>query len=265
MAFKETERRGALAAYQAMAPIYDEFTAHFETDAWISDLLKVLGQYDLNGKRLLDVACGTGESFIPMLRRGWTVRACDISPAMLARATAKAGDDAEASIADMRALPIFGAFDLVWALDDAVNYLLSQDELESALRGMRSNLSGKGLLLFDANELLVYRTYYAETSVIERGGRRFVWRGLRSAEVEPGSLSESRLEVVGPRRGSSTGQPPCVSIHRQRHFPESAIRRALTNAGLKCLTVLGQGLDGIPCHALDPSIHTKAIYVARRA
>ena len=31
----------------------------------------------------------------------------------------------------MRELPVFGEFDLVWSLDDAVNYLLSAEELEA--------------------------------------------------------------------------------------------------------------------------------------
>ena len=51
----------------------------------------------------------------------------------------------------MLELPRFGEFDLVWALDDAINYLLSAEELERALTGMRANLAPTGLLLFDVN------------------------------------------------------------------------------------------------------------------
>jgi hypothetical protein len=43
--------------------------------------------------------------------------------------------------------------------DSAINYLLRVEELEEALQGMRGNLAGEGLLLFDVNELLVYRTF----------------------------------------------------------------------------------------------------------
>jgi ubiquinone/menaquinone biosynthesis C-methylase UbiE len=41
------------------------------------------------GHRLLDVACGTGKSFIPMLEKVWEVTACDISPKMVAIARTK--------------------------------------------------------------------------------------------------------------------------------------------------------------------------------
>jgi hypothetical protein len=163
----------------------------------------------------------------------------------------------------MRRLPRLGEFDLVWALDDAINYLLSMKELEQALCGMRDNLAGDGLLLFDLNELLVYRTFYAETSVLEQGGKRFVWRGLGSAEVAAGSVCESRLEVESGD-GARENQGG-ASVHRQRHFPEAEVLGALERSGLQCLGVYGHGLDGIPCQPLDTEAHTKAIYIARRA
>jgi SAM-dependent methyltransferase len=237
-----------------MAPVYDDFTGHYESEAWIADLVKILESHGLTGKRLLDVGCGTGTSFMPMLAQGWEVTGCDISTAMLALGREKAGSAVQLSLADMLDLPEFGQFDLVWALDDAINYLLSPKELEQALRGMRANLAPSGLLLFDVNELQAYRTFFAETTVVERGGRRLIWRGLASADAAPGSICESRMEIA----------PGEVLTHRQRHFPEAEVLEALTGAGLECLDVYGHGLDGIPTQPLEPT-HTKAIYIARPA
>jgi SAM-dependent methyltransferase len=258
-------RDSALRTFEAMAPVYDDFTAHYDYEGWLADLLVVLERRGLKGRRLLDVACGTGKSFLPMLPRGWQVTGCDISPAMLALAREKVADSAELEIADMRELPRFGEFDLVWALDDALNYLLSAAELEQALRGMRDNLAGSGLLLFDLNELLVYRSAYAETTVIERAGRRLAWRGLSSGDVAAGSVCESRLEVQHGEGGAAADDRDEVSVHRQRHFPEADVLAAIERVGLECLDVYGHGLDGIPRQPLDTASHTKAIYVARRA
>src|SRR6188472_1430141 len=202
--------------YEAMAPVYDDFTAHHDYEGWLADLLEVLNRHGLAGKRLLDVGCGTGKSFMPMLPRGWEVTGCDISSAMLELAREKAGATVRLEVADMLELPRFGEFDLIWALDDAINYLLSPEELERALAGMRANLAPRGLLLFDVNELLAYRTFFAETEVVERDGRRLVWKGLAAKDVAPGSICESRLEVVG--EGPRAEAP--VMTHRQRHFPE---------------------------------------------
>jgi SAM-dependent methyltransferase len=248
--------------YEAMAPVYDDFTAHHDYEGWLADLLTALERHGLPGKRLLDVGCGTGKSFMPMLPRGWKVTGCDISPAMLGLAREKAGEEVRLEVADMLELPRFGEFDLIWALDDAINYLLSPEELERALAGMRANLAPAGLLLFDVNELLAYRTFFAETEVVERDGRRLVWNGLAAADVAPGSICESRLEVLDGEAGEGTGKAP-VLTHRQRHFHEAEVLAALERAGLECLDVYGIYTDGILKQPLDVSTHTKAIYIAR--
>jgi len=248
--------------YEAMAPVYDDFTAHHDYEGWLADLLTALELRGLKGRRLLDVGCGTGKSFMPMLPRGWEVTGCDISPAMLGLAREKAGEAVRLEVADMLELPRFGEFDLVWALDDAINYLLSPEELERALAGMRANLAPGGLLLFDVNELLAYRTFFAETVVVERGGRRLIWNGLARPDVAPGSICESRLEVVRESEDTEPGEAP-EHTHRQRHFTEAEVLVALERAGLECLDVYGIYTDGILKQPLDHTIHTKAIYIAR--
>lgn len=272
--------RWAERAYNAIAPVYDDFTAHHNYELWLGNLLPKLEAHCLRGKRLLDVGCGTGKSFLPMLARDWQVTACDISAEMVSRAASKAGGQARLSVADMRQLPRFGEFDLVWALDDAVNYLLSQEELERALAGMARNLAPTGLLLFDVNTLQCYRTFFAETEMVESGGRRLIWRGQASADVPPRSICESLFEAEelepaksrhssaswrgGSRSGITTSRPEPVAthLHRQRHFPEEDVRTALANAGLECLDVFGHGYDAIPHQPLDELDHTKAVYIA---
>jgi len=257
----ESGGQWAQRTYEGMAPVYDDFTAHHDYEGWITDLLAALEKRGLRGRRLLDVACGTGKSFLPMLARGWQATACDISAAMVELAREKAGERATLAVADMLELPVFGEFDLVWALDDAVNYLLSPEELERALAGMRRNMAPTGLLLFDVNELLAYRTFFAETVIVEKDGRRLTWNGLAPTDVAPSSICESRLEVDFDDGRES---PPPI-FHRQRHFTEAEVIAALEGAGLECLDVYGHGLDGVPKQPLDIENHTKAIYIARKA
>lgn len=245
----------AKATYEAMASVYDIFTAHYDDELWIGELVSALERNGLSGERLLDVACGTGKSFLPMLDRGWEVTACDISPAMLARARAKVGEEVPLSVADMRGLPEIGKFDLVWALDDSINYLLSQDELLEALSRMGANLAPGGLLLFDVNTLVAYRSFFAETAVVERAGRRLVWRGQTASDAEPGSICEAILEEAGG--------PTKTHEHRQRHFADAEIRSAVKRAGLALVDVYGLYTDAILRQPLDEGAHTKAVYIAR--
>jgi SAM-dependent methyltransferase len=248
-----------MQAFEAMAPDYDDFTAHYEYEFWTAQLLEVLERNGLTGDRLLDVGCGTGKSFLPLLARDWKVTGYDISVLMLEQARQKAGEQVHLKLADMRKMPWFGEFDLVWALDDAINYLLSFEELLHALSGLRNNLAATGLLLFDVNELSLYRALSRERIEVERDGRRLIWqaRGEKSA-TEPGSTHEFSCIAEEVPNGKSRR-----SVHRQRHFSEAEIRTAIDRAGLECLNVYGQGTDGIPYQPLDGAVHTKAIYIAR--
>ena len=257
----QSKSMGAEEAYEALAPAYDDFTAHHDYELWLGNLLPIARGHGLSGRRLLDVGCGTGKSFLPMLARGWEVTACDLSPSMLELARAKAGGAVELSVADMRELPVYGEFDLVWCLDDAVNYLLSGEELERALSGMRTNMAPGGLLMFDVNCLQAYRTFFAEEQRVERGGRRLHWQGQGSPDAAPGTISEARIE------GESVngGMPLQAHVHRQRHFPEAEVRARLAAAGLECVDIVGHGHDAVPKRPVEELAHAKAVYFARRA
>jgi len=241
--------------YDVYASAYDDFNRGYMYERWTGRLLAKAEEAGVGGERLLDVGCGTGLSSLPMLDRGWRVTACDISPQMLEIAKAKLEGRAELLVADMRELPELGEFDLVWAVNDAINYLLSTEELEAALVGMRRNLAPGGIVLFDVNTLATYRNFFGNEVVREEEGRRFVWSGQMAAEeVVPGSINEARFEV--------TGEPGSGHVHRQRHFPEAEVVGAIEAAGLQYLGVFGEQ-DGDLHPELDEERHTKAVYLGK--
>lgn len=245
----------ARATYDAYASTYDAFNHAYQYESWTGKLLAAAEKAGLAGDRLLDVGCGTGLSFIALLDRGWKVTACDLSPRMLEIARERAGDRAQTLVADMRSLPELGEFDLVWTVNDAANYMLSDEELRAALSSMARQLAADGVLLFDLNTLRVYKTFFSETQVREVNGKRFVWRGQMDPEaVAPGSISEARFEVEGEASDH---------VHRQRHFPEQDVLAAIGDAGLRPRAVLGEQ-EGNLTPGLDESVHTKAVYIASR-
>jgi SAM-dependent methyltransferase len=252
------KRRSAEIAFEGIAPAYDEFTVDHDAERWLENVMPELERRGLSGRRLLDVACGTGKNLVPMLARGWEVLGCDISPAMVRRARAKTGARALLLVADMRNMPVFGAFDLVWALGAALNYLLSASELRATLGGMRRNLDAGGLVLFDLNTLLTYRTSFAETRVVEVEGRRMVWLGQAHGDVAPGSTCDAYFESDGPRLSDLVR----AHIHRQRHFPSDEVQEAIAQAGLCCLDTFGQNGDAVLEWPLDELVHAKAVYIA---
>lgn len=240
-------------AYDSFAGIYDEFNDRNDYEMWFGVLLPRLERFGLKRGRLLDVACGTGRAFAPMLRRGWRITACDISAEMVARAREKEPRPEEIEVCDMRELPVYGSFQLVWALNDPVNYLLGDGDLDSALRAMGANLAPEGLLVFDCNTLRLFREFFgAEPD--EMGGDRWAWRGLGSE----GRFWEAELSGPGVR----------THRHRERHHPVPEVQAAMSAAGLVPVAAMGQCEDEDDKVAIaddwDEDRDQKIVHVARR-
>jgi SAM-dependent methyltransferase len=245
----------AKEANDNFASAYDDFNYRYQNTQWTMRLLERAEAAGLPGDHLLDVACGTGLTMIPMLRRGWAVTGCDVSQEMLEIARGKVRDEARLELADMRELPRFGSFDLVWALNDPLNYLLSDDELRATLDGMRQNLSQRGVLIFDLNTVLTYRTFFAQRHDVKVRQRHLVWSGRNDpASFVPGGFAEARFEAVG--------EPGSVHVHQQRHFPEAQVLSAVKDLNMRCVEVIGVSEpEGDFSQPLDEAVHSKAVYV----
>jgi SAM-dependent methyltransferase len=247
-------------AYDAFAPYYDAFTAGSDYEAWARHTLAHARRHGVRGNRLLDLACGTGMSFVPFLRRGFEVTGCDFSAAMLAEAARRA-PAAQLVQADIRRLPDLGRFDLVTCFDDALNYLLDEEELLAAFEGMTASLAHEGVLVFDLNSLLAYRTTFAEHEVSERAGLVFAWRGSGRRDAAPACEAVAQLDVFDP---TDAGLYERVRVvHRQRHFPRERVEALLRGAGLECVAVSGVLPD---CSLVEPAneaVHPKVVYIAR--
>jgi SAM-dependent methyltransferase len=251
------EPPGARETYERMAPFYDDLTAHHDYELYLRNVLPAAERLGLGGRRLLDVGCGTGKSFLPLVGLGWQITGCDISPSMLAVAQAKTRGRVRLETADARALPTFGAFDLAWSLGDALNYLRSPAELTAALAGMRRNLAPRGLVAFDLNTELTYRSFYAERRVDECRGRSIVWQGMVDGSWAGGSFARGAMSVE-----DESGRAFESFEHRQRHFRPYEVSRCVHEAGLSLRVVCGLGFDAVLQRPLDELRHTKALYLA---
>ena len=252
----------AAPPYESFAPFYDSFTAGSDYELWTSHVLDLAYRHGLTGTRLLDVACGTGKSLVPFLGRGFETTGADASPAMLAEAARKTAD-AVLVEADMRTLPVLGRFDLVVCFDDALNHLLDEADLTAALRSMAANLAPAGLLMFDMNTLLAYRSTFAVDRVFESEGITFAWRGESRADAPAGCYAAASIDCFVP--GTDGCYRRTTSRHEQRHFAPHRVTALLARAGLACLGVHGVLDDGSHVAEVDETTQLKVMYVARLA
>jgi SAM-dependent methyltransferase len=250
---------GPQQTYDDLSATYDGYTSTHRHEQWLSTIEQVAQAHGVGGRRLLDVACGTGNSFLPLLERGYEVSGCDLSPKMAARARSKSRGKANVFVADMRALGEIGEFDLVTCLDDSLNYLSDRSDLVATFEGVAQNLAPAGLLVFDVNTLRAYRTTFSADACWESDGCFFAWRGETSPDFRAGGIAVASTEGFVPDAGLWRRT---TTRHEQRHFPDQMVRDALEAAGLHCLAAYGHRPDGTLAATFQELRDHKRIYVA---
>jgi SAM-dependent methyltransferase len=243
-------------AYDALAGVYDLFAHDYDHDLWLARLLEAAGAGGPgDGRRVLDVGCGTGRSFVPLQRRGWAVSACDLAPGMVRAARAKADQRHRVFAADMRRLGGDGGFDLVTCLDDALNHLLDDCAAGDALRGMARRLAPGGLVVFDVNTRRTYDTAFTGAEAFEVQGHRFAWQG---EGADPSGPDRFAATV----RARTPGGEAIAVRHLQRHHDPARLTAQLRAAGLEPVAVLGQRTGCRIERGADERRHTKTVLVA---
>lgn len=262
------EAESAQAAYDRYAAIYDESNAENNYELWLGEaLLPELEKHGLRKGWALDVGCGTGRAFDPLLERGWRVVGSDVSAGMLAEAERKFGSRVALHNLDARELPAIApspdlpageAFDLVVMLNDVLNYLTEDGDLERVFAGLARNLNrDHGLAIFDASTFILFQAIFATERAERMNSRGIEWQGL-TEEAERGAVHEARL----------SGPNVEAHVHRQRHWTAEEIRDALEATGLRRLAALGQSEGDGEILLSDPPDEDeefKVIYIVAHA
>ena len=246
-------------AYATLAEHYETFTRGYDHQTWVARLERLARAHGLRGRRVLDVACGTGKSLRALLDLGYDAAGCDVSGAMLDVARAHT-PRAELCRADMRELPDLGLFDWVTCLNDALNYLLEDADLELALGSMARRLRPSGLLCFDLNTLSAHRDGFDATWVVQDQDRYLCWRGCGSSEG-PGEPGAAEIDIFVCEDDLWTRK---LSRHEQRWWSAADVHGAARAAGLEVVARYGQLPGAVLEPIADEHRHTKSMYFLQR-
>ncbi|MEN2977490.1 class I SAM-dependent methyltransferase (plasmid) [Tistrella bauzanensis] len=227
----DPSQRAAAPPYEVLARIYDHWVRDFDHGR-IIDHLRRAGGIDPQGRRMLDICCGTGSLAIALADAGAEVWGIDRSPAMLARARAKAGArsgpmprfaQADAAGSDWPA----GPFDAAFCTYDSVNYL-SPAELARFCANLRAVLAPGGAVVFDVNSIHKLRTVFGDSVYGEvHDDYAYVWRNRLN-----GAAGHIDFEIDLFMREADSGLYRRHSErHRQYLLAEDTIAAALMAAG----------------------------------
>jgi SAM-dependent methyltransferase len=137
-------------------PLYDDFTDYDRFVNWERRLAHELPFVErqlaaVNARRVLDVACGTGQHAIALAQRGYEVTGADLSAGMVARArenAVQAGIDVRFVVAGFGELAAYlgGKYDAVLCLGNSLPHVLTEHDLGAMLADFAAVLRPEGML-----------------------------------------------------------------------------------------------------------------------
>jgi SAM-dependent methyltransferase len=212
------------------------------------------------GRRVLDLACGTGVASQVFLDAGWAVTGVDLSEGMLGAAAERlAGPVSQGRMtlrrADMTSFDPGEPVSACVALEGPLNHLPSLDALEQCLRRVADALPASGTFVFDLYEPHHFRGWH-NISVIDEQDTVVVKRGAWDDERAVGMLRISGYfdDGTGPLRVDQT----VTSLA----FPEQTVDALLEAAGFEAARFPG---EVPPCACgRSPSGLCRTVYLATK-
>ncbi|MEW6553109.1 MAG: class I SAM-dependent methyltransferase [Actinomycetota bacterium] len=219
-------RRKVMPPYSASADIYDRMVGCFAFDHWRENFELLEERFGFDLSVVADAACGTGIAASYLAERGAMVYASDLSPQMLAQAAAwRANGRIRYMLQDMRYLQVPVRASLVNCATDAMNHLLAEADVESALASFRAALRPGGYAVFDMNTPWQLREGSdPETWEFDVEGQHMRW--LSSWDEKE---MIHTLTIVFTARG--VGGLDVVEEHRERAFEVPWMLDALRRMG----------------------------------
>ncbi len=135
--------------YKSFSKLYDKFMEFSDYGAWEKQVEELIQEGQPDGKKLLDIGCGTGELLLRMAKN-YQCDGMDLSEEMLKIAQKKLKHrDVKLFLGDMVEFDTGYKYDIMVSLFDTVNHLTSVEELESHLESVKNSLNPGGIYIFD--------------------------------------------------------------------------------------------------------------------
>ena len=213
-----------MAAYDALARVYDALMDDVDYDGWADYYLKLTARPGIDLRHVCDCACGTGAMSVRFAGRGLRVTGVDLSAQMLERAQEKArlnGVQAMFVCQDMCALSLPRPADALVCACDGVNYLLDDARLNAFFASARRALKPGGALAFDISsawklENVLGNGFFGE----ERDDEAYLWSNRWDADSKTATM-----DITFFVRDREDLYRRYVEIHVQKaHEPEHLVQ-----------------------------------------
>lgn len=224
-------------SYEQFAYLYDELMQDAPYDEWVRFVKEKLVQYQVSGKDLLDLACGTGELSVRFAKEGFSVTGVDLSADMLAVAQAKAQEEGlqiPFFEQDMANLEGHEEFDIIGIFCDSLNYLQSDDDVINTFKSSYNHLKDGGIFFFDVHSLYkISDVFINQSFTLAEEHLSYIWNSF--AGDSPNSVEhELSFFVLDEKSGQYNRFD---ELHYQKTYPVQQYSEWLEQAGFELLEI----------------------------
>ncbi|CAH0308001.1 class I SAM-dependent methyltransferase [Peribacillus simplex] len=234
--------------YERFAYVYDELMKDAPYEKWLMILTAKLEQYGIGGRKVLDLACGTGEMTVELAQHGFEVTGVDLSDEMLLVANEKAvklGLSIPLFQQNMAELEGLGQFDCVTIFCDSLNYLRDEEDIIKTFSRVHEHWKDGGLFLFDVHSIYKMEEIFRDNTFAVNGEEvSYIWDCFPGEE--PYSVEHDLSFFV--RDDESGLYDRFDELHYQRTYPVEQYKKWLEQAGFTVSEVLAD-LEDAPLEA----------------
>lgn len=225
--------------YKNFSKLYDKFMEFSDYGAWEKQVEELIIQGNPDGKRLLDIGCGTGELLLRMAKN-YQCDGMDLSEEMLKIAQKKLKHrDVKLFLGDMVEFDTGFRYDIMVSLFDTVNHMVSQEELISHFQSVENSLNSNGVYIFDVVDREFMDTMFPGGLFVDnRKDITCIWEH----EIEEGI---DYIDATYFLKNSRGNWDKLTESYAKKIFTESEIKESAEKAGLKVLnTVINDKIAG---------------------
>jgi 2-polyprenyl-3-methyl-5-hydroxy-6-metoxy-1,4-benzoquinol methylase len=232
--------------YEKFAYLYDELMKDVPYEEWVQFINRQARAYGISGKKLLDLACGTGELSVRLADEGYEVTGVDLSTEMLTVAREKAESKGHSLFLveqDMSELEGLDEYDCIGIFCDSLNYLQGEQDVIQTFERVQRHLKQGGLFLFDVHSLYKMQALFVDQTYAYNADEiSYIWQCYEGEY--PYSVEH---ELTFFKLDHKTQQYHRYDeLHTQRTFPIEQYKKWLVDSGFELLNVTADFYDKEP-------------------
>lgn len=172
--------------YDEFANLYDGLMSDFDYENWFNYLESIFYKYHKKPKRVLEMACGTGNLSHFFAEKGYKLTCFDLSEEMLSIAYKKLNRFKNVKLfrQNMIDFKFKDKFEAIVSICDSINYITDDNDLLGTFKNVYDHLEDGGIFTFDINSYYKLKNIIGNNTFIEdREDIFYTWENFYEEET----------------------------------------------------------------------------------